>query len=520
MADNPTSPFQGCALLLHPADNVVVAVKRLRAGECWTGSQGSIFALQEIPPAHKMAIRTIPAGDAILKYGQPIGVARVAIQAGCHVHAHNVELPAAPMQWLPHKDIKTPLSVTPLAEREFQGYVNADGRIGTRNYVAVIASVHCSASVSRLIAERFDPKELARDFPHVDGVLSLRHTSGCGLAPGKPLQQLQRTLAGMARHPNVAGCLFIGLGCEVNQVDELARIAASAPGSSCSDAPLHLSIQNMGGVSRTVDAGIAAVRQLLHLAETRRRTPQPLSKLVLALKCGGSDAWSGLTANPALGVAVDKLVSHGGTAVLAETPEIFGAEHLLIARAARPEVASALLERINWWTEHLRQFDANVDNNPSPGNKEGGLTTIAEKSLGAVTKAGSTPLRAVYRYAESVRESGLCFMDTPGFDPVSMTGLTAGGCNLAVFTTGRGSVFGGKPTPCLKVASNTPLFEHMLNDLDLDAGTILEGRETVTQVGHRIFEHMIATASGQKTRGEIAGLGEDEFVPWILGPVL
>ncbi|HRY51049.1 MAG TPA: altronate dehydratase family protein [Candidatus Paceibacterota bacterium] len=525
MANHRPAPDPVCALLLHPNDNVVVALRRLPAGQGWTGSPGIVRALQEILPAHKMAIRHIPSGAPILKYGHPIGIALEAIQTGQHVHTHNMKMPDAPPRLPtlnPTESSLSEVSGSSQPPRCFQGYARADGRVGTRNYLAIVPSVHCSVSVSSLIADRFDPRALAREFPHVDGILALRHNSGCGLTSGDPLRQLQRTLAGLAHHPNIAGCLFIGLGCEVNQADALARLAGttSSPGAASFGVPPHLNIQNLGGVRKTVEAGVAAVRRLLPLAEACHRTPQPLGKLVVALKCGGSDAWSGITANPALGVAVDKLVSQGGTAVLAETPEIFGAEHLLIHRAAQPEIASALLERIAWWTEHLREFGASVDNNPSPGNKEGGLTTIYEKSLGAVAKAGLSPLRAVYRYAEPVRELGLCFMDTPGFDPVSMTGLIAGGCNLSVFTTGRGSVFGGKPVPCLKVASNTELFDRMSGDLDLNAGTILAGLETVAQVGNRIFEQIIATASGQQTRAEIAGLGNDDFVPWVLGPVL
>jgi altronate hydrolase len=378
--------------------------------------------------------------------------------------------------------------------------------------VAVISSVNCSASVSRYVADRFRGDAVA-SYPHVDGVIALTHKGGCGAHyGGAEVDLLQRTLAGFARHPNIAAYVLIGLGCEVNQIPDLV-------GRQGLEGAPSLIIQEEGGLVETVDAGVQAVESLLPAADACRRRPVPVSELTVALQCGGSDAWSGITANPALGSAVDLLVAAGGTAVLGETPEIYGAEHLLTRRAASDGVARKLIDRIAWWERYVEMNGAEIDNNPTPGNKLGGLTTIYEKSLGAVAKSGSTPLTDVVGYAEAVTAHGLVHMDTPGFDPVSVTGQVAGGCTLVVFTTGRGSVFGCKPAPTIKVATNSPLYEKMRNDMDVDAGTIMAGTP-VEVVGREIFELMLAVASGETTRSERHGIGEEEFNPWILGATL
>ena len=402
--------------------------------------------------------------------------------------------------------------------RTFLGYARPDGRVGTRNYVAVISSVNCSASVSQYVARKFATENVKRDFPNVDGVIAFTHKSGCAIDPGEPQALLRRVLVGIARHPNISAYIMIGLGCEVNQLQFLRRDYQLDQIRSGECAPVFMDIQTIGGVRKTTEAGIAAVTQVLPRANDHHRTAHPMSKLILAENCGGSDSASGITANPALGIASDELVRQGGTSVLAETPEIYGAEHLLTRRAVTREVAEKLLSAIRWWENHVRLHGTTIDNNPSFGNRAGGLTTIYEKSLGAVAKGGQSPLAAVYRYAELIDTPGFCFMDTPGYDPVSMTGLVAGGCNVGVFTTGRGSVYGCKPTPCIKVATNTAMYQHLEEDMDLNAGTILDGTETLEQVGHRIFEKIIAVASGERTRSEIAGLGDEEFAPWMLGP--
>jgi altronate hydrolase len=507
MADKRFDEF---ALCLHADDNVAVVKRPVKIG---TVFDNGLTANRDTPPGHKIAIAEIPEGGPVRKYGQIIGFAKSVIRPGDHVHTHNVAMKdfgrdyefcvdARPVEY--HKDVRT-----------FQGYARPNGRVGTRNYLAVISSVNCSASVSHYVADRFND---LRDFPNIDGVIAFTHKSGCGIQLGEPNQLLQRVLAGLARHPNIGGYLMIGLGCEVNQIQYLVKdhkLDEPRPGEL---APTFMTIQNAGGVRKTVEAGVTAVQKLLPAANDVRRTAQPISKLAMALNCGGSDGNSGITANPALGVASDELVRYGGTSVLAETPEIYGAEHLLTRRAVSREVGEKLVARIRWWEDHVRQHNASIDNNPSPGNKEGGLTTIYEKSLGAVAKGGQAPLAAVYQYSEQITGPGFCFMDTPGYDPVSMTGLVTGGCNVGVFTTGRGSVYGCKPSPCIKVATNTLLYNHMIEDMDINAGTILDGAETVQQVGARIFEKVIAVASGEKTKSELAGIGDEEFAPWILGP--
>jgi altronate dehydratase len=509
--------FEEVALRLHASDNVAVIKRTIKAGTELNGSLALTVA-KTIPAGHKIALAEIADGEPVRKYGQTIGFARGRIAPGEHVHTHNVVMRDFGRDYQFCADAR-PVALHPLERmRHFPGYQRPGGKVGTRNYLAVISTVNCSASVSRYVAERFKGPDFQRDFPNVDGVIPFTHKSGCAIQPGEPHKVLQRVLAGLARHPNICGYVMIGLGCEVNQVQFIVKdhhLNELLPGEQ---SPTFLTIQNSGGSRKTVEAAVSAVAKLLPAANAMKRTPQPISKLILAENCGGSDGNSGITANPALGVASDELVRFGGTSVLAETPEIYGAEHLLTRRAVTPEVGRKLVDLIHWWEDHARRYDATIDNNPSYGNKEGGLTTIYEKSLGAVAKGGQSPLAAVYHYAEEITAKGFCYMDTPGLDPVSMTGLVTGGCNIGVFTTGRGSVYGCKPAPCIKVATNTPLFQHMEEDMDINAGTILDGTETVQQVGTRIFEEIIAVAGGKRTKSELAGMGDEEFAPWILGP--
>lgn len=511
-------PFDDCAIRLRDNDDVAFVKRAIPAGAVLVKGASELTAAQPIPVGHKIALRAIEAGAPVRKYGQIIGMTSRAIAPGEHVHTHNLAMHDFQREGEIGVDCRPVNFYSTEQRRSFQGFARSGGRVGTRNYIAVISSVNCSASVSRYVAERFRVPDFQRDFPNVDGVVAFTHKSGCALLPGEPHEVLQRVLAGLARHPNIAGYVLIGLGCEVAQIHLLVerhRLNELQPGES---APTFMNIQAVGGVRKSVEAGVRAVAALLPGANALRRSTHPVSKLILAENCGGSDGHSGITANPALGVASDELVRHGGTSVLAETPEIYGAEHLLVRRAVNREVGEKLLSLIRWWENHARQHNTSIDNNPSYGNREGGLTTIYEKSLGAISKSGQSPLAAVYQYAEPVTASGFCFMDTPGFDPVSMTGLVCGGCNIAVFTTGRGSVYGCKPAPCIKVATNTAIYNWMSDDIDLNAGTILDGTETVEKAGLRIFEKMVAVASGEKTKSELAGLGDEEFAPWILGP--
>jgi len=495
---------------LHPRDNVAVARVALAADSEVQRADGAPLQVRAaIAAGHKLALRDIAAGEVVLKYGQPIGVASRPIAAGEHVHVHNVEMSTA----LPAQAVDAATSAASQSQQAatFEGYVRADGRVGTRNYIGVISSVNCSATVCKAIARAFDaPGAL----PGIDGVVAITHGSGCGMSAGEGLALLRRTLRGYALHPNFAAVLVIGLGCEVNQVGALLD------GLDAGSRVRSLTIQGEGGTREAIAHGQALVRELAAEAGQARRSTVPASRLVVGLQCGGSDGYSGISANPALGAAVDLLVAHGGTAILSETPEIYGAEHLLTARATSPEVAQRLLDRLRWWEDYAARNGADLDNNPSPGNKAGGITTILEKSLGAVAKAGGSPLTDVVGYAEAVQGPGLVFMDTPGYDPVSATGQVAGGANLICFTTGRGSTYGCKPTPSLKLATNTPLFQRMSMDMDFNAGGIVDGTQSVAEAGAALFRLMLDTASGRLTLSEEHGLGDNEFVPWQLGAVM
>lgn len=501
-------------IVLSDVDNVAVARSRIEAGQHIAAGAANVLAVAAIEAGHKMALRAIRRGEAVLKYGQTIGLATCDIGVGEHVHIHNVAMVASQ---LGHGagSAYLPTPVRPDGAT-FEGIVRADGRVATRNFLGVIASVNCSATVCQRIAQHFTPA-LLQAFPNVDGVVAITHGQGCGMAStGESMEVLRRTLRGYADQANFAGVLVIGLGCEVNQVAGLVEgLAARAPGLFAT-----LKIQDAGGTREAIDAGIAALTGMLPIANRAQRTTVSAKHLVVGLQCGGSDGYSGISANPVLGAAVDLLVRHGGTAILSETPEIYGAEHLLTARAVSQAVADQLTGRLQWWEKYTATHGADMNNNPSPGNKAGGITTILEKSLGAVAKGGSTGLMAVYEYAQTVNTPGLVFMDTPGYDPVSATGQVAGGANLICFTTGRGSTYGCKPTPSLKLATNSALFQRMRLDMDFDAGTVVEGSQTIAEAGQQMFALMLSTASGQQTCSERNGLGDNEFVPWQLGAVM
>jgi len=521
-----------CALLLEAEDEVAVATRELAAGTRVIIGDTEVELPGAVPRGHKLAVRAVPQGSPVHKYGQPIGVATVDIAVGDHVHVHNLGMhdaarsyefgtarsrPAAPTgpddqsgsaaSGATHDPDRSP--------RTFLGYHRADGRVGTRNHIAVLTSVNCSASTAKMIAEQFRGPALDA-FGNVDGVLALTHQSGCGLVQGsRGADTLVRTLRGYARHANIGGLLVLGLGCEMVPVRSLVD-DLDLPADTLVEV---LTIQDTGGVRATVQAGVERIRAMLPVLDARRRAPAPVAELILGLNCGGSDGYSGITANPALGVASDRLVAAGGTSILAETPEVFGAEHLLTRRAVSAEVGQRLLDRLDWWRDYTRAGGGSMDNNPSPGNKAGGLTTILEKSLGAVAKAGRAELSAVYEYAVPVTSRGFVFMDTPGYDPVSVTGIVAGGATVVCFTTGRGSVLGSRPAPCLKLATNSEMYHHMAADMDINCGRIVDGTATLAEVGDEIFERILAVASGERTASEELYLGQEEFVPWPLGAV-
>ena len=519
-------PISDYAVHLRPSDNVAVARKPIPKDTTFAFDGGTFTLSKGIGMGHKFALVPIKEGDPIHKYGQVIGFAGRSISPGEHIHVHNVIAGAFERDYAYASQIPAPLP-PPAEYRSFMGFDRGAGkavhqRYGTRNYLAIISTVNCSASTSKYIADRVRGLGLLKDYPNVDGVIAIVHRQGCGMQfDGPDHQQLDRTLAGFARHPNVAAYLLVGLGCEIVQASHLIENEKlnllQLDGKK--GTPLALSIQECGGNSKTVEAGVQAVAEMLPRVNDVRRTQISAKHLILGTNCGGSDGNSGVTANPALGVASDMMVQQGGTSILGETTEIYGAEHILTRRAVSKEVGEKLVERIKWWEWYTSMFGAEINNNPSPGNKEGGLTTIYEKSLGAIAKAGGTAMVDVYRYAEPVTAKGFVVMDTPGYDPVSMTGIVAGGANVCVFTTGRGSVFGCKPAPCVKVATNTPLYKHMIGDMDIDAGKILDGVPVET-VGREIFEKVLSVASGEQTKSELNGVGEEEFAPWSIGPTL
>jgi altronate hydrolase len=500
---------------LSPEDGVVIARVALPPGTPLGG--GLAVGGKRIPPGHKVATRPHAAGEPIRRYGQIIGFATQAIAPGDWVHTQNCAMGDFSKDYAWGVDAKPTPMITPAAT--FLGIRRADGRVATRNYIGIVTSVNCSAHVADLIADAFKRNPITghdplAEFPRVDGVVALTHKTGCGMTMGEPLRLLRRTLAGFARHANFSHVIAIGLGCEVNQLGpmlEEQRLAGRLR---------NMDIQEMGGTRKTVEAGIAFVREVLAEANGVRREPVPASELIVALQCGGSDGYSGITANPALGAASDLVVRHGGTVILSETPETYGAEHLLTRRAVSREVGEKLVAKMRWWEEYTAREGAEMNANPSPGNKAGGLTTILEKSLGAMAKAGTTNLTAVYDYAEPVTAKGFVFMDTPGYDPVGATGQVAGGANLMCFTTGRGSVFGMKPAPSIKLATNTPMYERMSEDMDVNCGTILSGEESVVECGERILRLMLQVASGERTRSESYDFGTSEFAPWVIGATM
>jgi altronate hydrolase len=504
---------------LHPDDDVAIAKQRLAPGTTIDTEVGPVALAADVPAGHKIAVRSRATGEPVRRYGQIIGFATVPIAPGEHVHRHNLGAGALHQRFEVAVEGKPTRYHTPSEMRTFDGYLRPDGRVGTRNYILVVPTVNCSATVARMVGERF--RDVTRDYPHVDGVVAISHRSGCGMvAQGEDHQLLQRVIHGYAQHPNVGATVLVSLGCEVNQPEQLVQLSLTAQPPATNGKRLHVvTIQREGGTRKSVEATIAEIEKLLPRVETARRTPRPASDLVVATNCGGSDGYSGITANPALGWAMDEIVRFGGTALLAETPEIHGAEQLLVRRARNEAVARKLLARIAWWETHLARAGARTDHNPSPGNIAGGITTVYEKALGGIAKAGTTQLVDVIDYAERIKEKGLIFMDTPGYDPVSVTGLVAGGANLVCFTTGRGSVFGCKPTPSLKLATSSALYRHMSEDMDIDCGTILDGA-TVAEVGQQILDELFAVASGKQTKSEQLGIGADEFAPWQTGPTL
>lgn len=502
----------GLYLRLSNEDNVIVALKSIDAGFELDGVVGKTNT--NIPAGHKVAVQDIPTGNPVLKYGQIIGFASCDINTGDHVHTHNIKVDAYEKDYAVGSQKKE----TKLANNipAFMGYKRSSESTGTRNYIGIISTVNCSATAVQHIAHRLNEK-VQQEYSNIDGVVPITHSTGCCSPPGsKGDQNLQRVLGGYCRHPNFCFVIVVGLGCEGMQIARLMHNEGLESGKYLRT----LNIQETGGIRKTIDEAVNKATGLLEEANQVKREPVPVSEITVALQCGGSDSYSGITANPALGCAVDQLVHYGGTAILAETPEIYGAEHLLTQRAQTPEIAKKLLSQIKWWEEYTSKNNSSMDNNPSPGNKAGGLTTILEKSLGAVAKGGSTNLCGVLDYGEKINTRGLVFMDSPGYDPASVTGEVAAGANIICFTTGRGSVFGNKPVPSIKLATNSTMFNFMKEDMDINCGDIIEGSATIENKGQEILDAIIRTASGEKTKSELFGLGDFEFIPWQVGVVM
>jgi Altronate dehydratase len=507
--DRPVTPR---TLRLNASDNVIVAVDALEPGTSLDG----VAVAQRVPRGHKMAVVPVAEGEPIVKFGQIIGFASKPIAPGEWVHEHNVEMHEFARDYR-FAEAAREEDILPVEQQAtFEGFRRANGKVGTRNYIGILTSVNCSATVARYMAEEIRRSGILDDYPNVDGVIPLVHGGGCALdVKGEGYEVLKRTQWGYATNPNMAAVVMVGLGCEGFQIARWKEIYGIAE----SDTFRSFTIQEIGGTKKTVEAGAAAIRDMLPVANRAKRETVPASELMLALQCGGSDGYSGITANPALGAAADLLVKHGGTAILSETPEIYGAEHLLTRRAATREVGEKLVELIKWWEDYTTRNKMEMNNNPSPGNKAGGLTTILEKSLGAAAKGGTTTLTGVYRYAEKVTAKGFVFMDTPGYDPVSATGQVAGGANVLCFTTGRGSAYGCKPTPSIKLATNSEMYRRMVDDMDINCGDVVEG-VSIDDKGREIFEKVLKVASGERSKSEELGYGDAEFVPWQIGATM
>ncbi|QYZ71299.1 UxaA family hydrolase [Neotabrizicola shimadae] len=494
---------------LHDSDNVAIALSDLSKG----ASAGGMTLPGAVPRGHKIALRAIAKGENIIRYGQIIGQATEDIAAGAHVHSHNLGMGPHSTDYAIGSESRP---LPPLEPMSFMGYHRPDGSVGTRNYLGILTSVNCSGSVARFIAEAAEKDAELNAMPGLDGIVPIVHGTGCGMSgTNEGYQTLMRTLKGYARNPNFGGILLVGLGCEVMQVPDLVGQGRLRPDGNFR----YMTIQGEGGTRATIDRALKTLREMAEIAGKAVRAPAPVSHLVVGLQCGGSDGYSGITANPALGHASDLLVRMGGTTILSETPEIYGAEHLLTRRAVSREVGERLLERIRWWEDYTARNDGEMDNNPSPGNKRGGLTTILEKSLGAVAKGGTAPLTQVYKFAEPITERGFTYMDSPGYDPASVTGQIASGATMIVFTTGRGSVSGYKPSPCIKLATNSEMYGRMKEDMDINCGDILDG-VSIEAKGREILEEIVAVASGKKTKSEELGFGGAEFVPWQIGAVM
>ena len=502
--------MQNNLIVLNKNDNVAVTPFIIPAKTKIEGQ--NISSIDDIPFGHKICLKPVNTGDPVIKYDQIIGFASKNIIPGEHVHSHNLEFKEFDRAF---KVEERKSIINEKSELFFNGIKRNNGQVATRNYIGIISTVNCSATVTKMISEKIKQSNILKDFPNIDGIVPITHSTGCGMnTESEGMQIFQRTIDGFKNHPNFSHVFVLGLGCECAQVDIFKDNVKQH------DRIHFLTIQDEGGTKKIVDKVLSEIKNLLKVSNNVKREPLSVNNITLALQCGGSDGYSGISANPALGVAADMLVKQGGSSILSETPEIYGAEHLLINRANKQETADKLIAKIKWWQHYTAINNSSMDNNPAPGNKKGGLTTILEKSLGAVAKGGNSILEDVLSYAEPLKNKGFNFMDSPGYDPVSVTGQVASGANVICFTTGRGSCFGCKPVPSLKLSTNTSMYEKMSEDMDINCGTIIEGKEKIEDVGKKIFELVVNTASGNPSKSELNGYGDEEFNPWQVGVVM
>lgn len=507
------APLSAYAIQVDSRDNVAVARVPVPRGTRVATGDVEIEVLDDVTPGHRFALSPIPAGEFVRQYGQPIGTSK-GIAAGALIAPANMSNEVPVVRDLDASMHTPPPDYVPEAARAtFRGYRRPDGRVGIRNWVLIIPTSMCAAHEAQQIATiaEFTLFDKAR-FPNVDGVVAIPHNKGCGCSDGSNIEVMLRTLAAYAEHPNVGGVVFIGLGCEKTNLTVMERYLSDR------ERPLtkpvaRIGIQEAGGTQGSVKRGLEAVEAMLPIVNEITRTDASISELTLGVKCGGSDGFSGLSANPALGRAADELVRQGGTVLITEVPEFCGAEHILAWRAKDAETGRAVYEMVDWYKDYASKFGTVLNENPSPGNVAGGLLNITIKSLGAIAKAGTTRVEGVVGYAERPTGRGLYLMQGPGYDQESTPGLIASGAQIVVFTTGRGTTIGNAIAPVLKLASNTAIFERMRSDLDLSAGGIIDGTATIDEVGLEVFEHVRRVASG-----EILGKSEEnkhrEFQVW------
>ena len=496
-------PLSEIAVRVAEVDNCAVVKFGVDSGCVVAIDDEAITLVDDIGPGHRFATRTIPPGEHVLQYGQPIGTS-LGLQAGDSITPESMSDDIPVIRDIPD-DLRNPepdyLPKTEIGT--FQGFLRPDGRTGTRNFLLVLPTSMCSSHEASQIASIAEFQHWSRErFPNVDGVVAIPHSKGCGCSDGSNLDITMRTLAHYADHPNVGGVLMLELGCEKTNQTVVDRWLSEHGGFSWDKPVERIGVQSEGGTEATILRGLSLVADMLPRVDRAERSERPVSEIVLGLKCGGSDGFSGLSANPALGIATDMLVDRRGTAIITEVPEFCGAEHVFAWRGKDAATARKVYETVDWYKDHAAVFGTRLDDNPSPGNKAGGLLNIAIKSLGALAKAGTRRVEGCCGYAERTGSNGLWLMQGPGYDQEATPGIVASGCNVVVFTTGRGTTIGNAICPVIKLSSNTPTWERMKNDIDLDAGTVIAGLESIEECGRRVFDHVVSVAGGEPALAE------------------